>query len=538
MCTSPAATTIVEEYRELPRNLYSLPWLHIPQCFHDGFFSNVRQLIAMVAAYRQVAAAGGLPFVVVTPGMYFEYQPNGYQISPKAGPVAFGVVFDEAHLAQYVSARSVLGQASMLTMPSQQHARSGKCEPRPRFVHARITDPVRPSTFASLYRCPTPCADDAVALGLAGGARGTALLKRQRCFEDLTKWWDGRGEAVCTATRANVTMPGGLAELLGESHGRRGCLGARVFLDAPPAFEGSSANDYAEIGAWLAEGSFGERARKDMLEGAAGLRFSALVRRAKARIAAGWGLVQAAYGEAAEVTAAEVGGGEGVAMAGSQSTAQAGSPGHRFAAMHLRRGDTWAIRGARGQASSAEMYWAAEQLLRRGVPSGCMRHGRVRHLVLSTVDNVSTLEAAHLLRQAHPQLTVHHFVGADVWQQVARELPEWSSYGWEAHELLRTAVEVQFWLDADVFIGSRSSMSEVAFLMRASQRGVHAMCQLTAQPCFRGTNCKMATDKLPSHLRKRHRAQCASDERYYAAATNQTERLECTRLQPEVLTNA
>ena len=96
--------------------------------------------------------------------------------------------------------------------------------------------------------------------------------------------------------------------------------------------------------------------------------------------------------------------------------------------------------------------------------------------------------------------------------------------------LMRAAVEVQLWVESDVFIGSRSSMSEVAYLMRASARGVGRLCALPLQPCFEGTNCNLNIDGVRIDAEA-----CESDERYYAAT--KAARLFCVSGQPPPVSN-
>ena len=98
----------------------------------------------------------------------------------------------------------------------------------------------------------------------------------------------------------------------------------------------------------------------------------------------------------------------------------------------------------------------------------------------------------------------------------------------------RDAVEVQLWLGANVFIGSRSSMSEFAYLARGAARGLRAACQMPSQPCFYGSNCQYV--HKGAGLTAVQRSICSSDARYYAAKSG-AERLWCTRGQPPPFTS-
>ena len=537
------------------------PWVFMPQCGRDGFFSNMRQHIAMVAAFRGLAthmealhsahklsSPRRLPFVIVAPTLIWgHYQRHGAFTDDAWVSMPFGAVFDVAHLRRYLSAQAVVEQTSFMT---SSHA---GCAP-PRFVHVQIVDAREPWRFAPLSRCPAPC------------TRAQRALRKAslHCDHDRKDTWRERPAAMRAASNSsgghstasiNVSAADGLAALVMASHaggmavGAAGCGGTRLFLDGPPSNDTNF--EWSSLGARVADGTFGRRrhaggvrdtARLNnshlphdllhnlpheesdwkMVDGAGGLRFAPLVHRAAAAVASRWGLRAAAM----------VSGGD--------------SAGASYVAMHLRRGNTFAIRDGSGQVSTEEMLWAIATVREREVASGCVAQP-TEHLVLSTVERNSTLEAASTLQRAHPYLRVHHFEEDGLWQDVARRVPEWDAVqaangDGRRSALMRMLVEVQMWLDADVFVGTRSSMSEATYLMRAAQRGVRRMCQLSAQPCFYGTNCAMTKPWRDASISALEREQvlgtCRQDDEYYhhvsgkPGAGESSGRLSCTRKQP------
>ena len=77
--------------------------------------------------------------------------------------------------------------------------------------------------------------------------------------------------------------------------------------------------------------------------------------------------------------------------------------------MHVRRGNTYAINGLKGQVSAEEMRHALNLTLHHAPTAGCAggsRHRLGTSLVLSSTSTNSTLEAAALVRKWFPTLTV------------------------------------------------------------------------------------------------------------------------------------
>jgi hypothetical protein len=247
-----------------------------------------------------------------------------------------------------------------------------------------------------------------------------------------------------------------------------------------------------------------------------------------------------------------------------------------WAAMHIRRGATWAINGARGQVSEAELLYAVQAMLENGVPSRCAA-APVRHLVISIAYHKAWVSAAETVKARFPQLTMHHFHDEESWRKVgaalkargidfdafdpvmrdavevghpARTLTRQSldTAGTRPHlhlpasaiatalsphtarrsSRVRLRLQVQLWRDAPIFLGCRSSMSEVTFLMRAHDRGFGAMCNIPLQPCYFGTGGMGCSTGVWSGK------QCAKDWKYFYDSTGE-QRIACTQSQTKPL---
>ena len=247
-----------------------------------------------------------------------------------------------------------------------------------------------------------------------------------------------------------------------------------------------------------------------------------------------------------------------------------------WAAMHIRRGTTWAINGDRGQVSEAELLYAVQAMLANGVPSRCAA-APVRHLVISIAYHKAWVSAAETVKARFPQLTMHHFHDEESWRKVgaalkargidfdafdpvmrdavevghpARTLTRQSldTAGTRPHlhlpasaiatalsphtarrsSRVRLRLQVQLWRDAPIFLGCRSSMSEVAFLMRAHDRGFGAMCNIPLQPCYFGTGGMGCSTGVWSGK------QCAKDWKYFYDSTGE-QRIACTQSQTKPL---
>ena len=194
------------------------------------------------------------------------------------------------------------------------------------------------------------------------------------------------------------------------------------------AIEQEEAPILAHLGALLAHGAF-DITNPKLVAGAGGLRFAAPVIEAARLVMRRWRLRLHGRGHATGADGTR----DGVHV-GSEGTAVGG-----WAAIHVRRGDTWAVQYDRGQASAAELHRAISVALERAVPSGCSSVP-LHTLVLSSTYNESTLEAAALVRRWWPQLTVHHFEeGPALWRHLEASVPGWDP----SNSLLRDALEVQ-----------------------------------------------------------------------------------------------
>ena len=114
------------------------PWLLFPQCGVDGFYSNVMQLVAMVAALLELKAAG-LSFNLGLPQFWF-WEHEGGRIVRTTGPVEFDAVWDAAHLARSVGAATTISASRFLTpLSSSDSSKQSSC-PTPTFHHAQLSD--------------------------------------------------------------------------------------------------------------------------------------------------------------------------------------------------------------------------------------------------------------------------------------------------------------------------------------------------------------------------------------------------------------
>lgn len=112
-----------------------------------------------------------------------------------------------------------------------------------------------------------------------------------------------------------------------------------------------------------------------------------------------------------------------------------------WAAMHIRRGTTWAINGDRGQVSEAELLYAVQAMLENGVPSRCAA-APVRHLVISIAYHKAWVSAAETVKARFPQLTMHHFHDEESWRKVGAALKA-RGIDFDAFDpVMRDAVEV------------------------------------------------------------------------------------------------
>ena len=95
------------------------PWLLIPQCFADGFYSNVLQLIVTVGVLHELGVTNKSSFVVVLPELFHIENAlkkgsvdNFVATRILMGPRPFSSLFNATHFARFVSARGMVDAAT------------------------------------------------------------------------------------------------------------------------------------------------------------------------------------------------------------------------------------------------------------------------------------------------------------------------------------------------------------------------------------------------------------------------------------------
>ena len=77
----------------------SPPYVFVPQCQVDGFYSNVRQLIDTIGFYDELVTAG-IDFVAVTPELYYIAQHRSQW--ERVGPIPYLSIFFADALAEFL----------------------------------------------------------------------------------------------------------------------------------------------------------------------------------------------------------------------------------------------------------------------------------------------------------------------------------------------------------------------------------------------------------------------------------------------------
>ena len=145
-----------------------------------------------------------------------------------------------------------------------------------------------------------------------------------------------------------------------------------------------------------------------------------------------------------------------------------------WAAVHIRRGDLYHCSNQCGTTIDqvVSKVRTAEQQLHRCQPSN---NGTLAALVVSVTSHDRGLVMTALRRKL-PHVRLLTFNEA-VWEALrAHTIPGWAEYAAAsagAVTLLRDAVEVQTWIHTPVFIGARSTMSEVNMLQRKPNCTLH-----------------------------------------------------------------
>lgn len=198
------------------------------------------------------------------------------------------------------------------------------------------------------------------------------------------------------------------------------------------------------LGPMLSVGGDASRVPRAVREGAGGLRFAAHIKLAAQRLQDQWKLSR---------------------LHGKNLS---------WAAVHVRRGDLYACGNTCGTKIDqvVSKVRTAEQQLHHCQPSN---KGKLAALVVS-VTNHDRGEVMAALRRKLPHVRLLTFDEA-AWEALrAHTIPGWDEYAAAsagAVTLLRDAVEVQTWIHAPVFIGARSTMSEVNMLQRQPECTLH-----------------------------------------------------------------
>ena len=188
-----------------------------------------------------------------------------------------------------------------------------------------------------------------------------------------------------------------------------------------------------DLGPMLSVGGDGSRVPHAVREGARGLRFAAHIKLAAQRLQDIWKLSRPH--------------GKNIS----------------WAAVHVRRGDLYHCGNQCGTTIDqvVSKVRSAEQQLHHYQPRN---KGTLAALVVSVTSH-DRGEVITALRRKLPHVRLLTFDEA-TWETLrAHTIPGWDEYA-GAVTLLRDAVEVQTWIHAPVFIGARSTMSEVNMLQR------------------------------------------------------------------------
>mmetsp|Transcript_26871 Transcript_26871/g.85496 ORF Transcript_26871/g.85496 Transcript_26871/m.85496 type:complete len:324 (+) Transcript_26871:246-1217(+) len=128
-------------------------------------------------------------------------------------------------------------------------------------------------------------------------------------------------------------------------------------------------------------------------------------------------------------------------------------PNEAYMAVHIRRGNTYAIGGRAGQSTAQEV--------KDGVKRGEACVGRTLSTIFVSTVRPYLQGEIDSLRAAYPDKRI---VGLGLeplqWDELEPGLDS------RKNTILRTAIEMQMWFDADAFGGSRSTMSSFMSLMR------------------------------------------------------------------------
>lgn len=144
-----------------------------------------------------------------------------------------------------------------------------------------------------------------------------------------------------------------------------------------------------------------------------------------------------------------------------------------FLAVHVRRGEAIHIKGVLGQATDLEMDHAFQKA--RDHSCG---NSSFSAIILSSMD----FRRDHAFFITRTAIPVFGF-DEKLHNMIARTVPGMTGC---TNIMCKDLVEVAVWLRASAFIGSRSTMSEMAYLMRMQRKGESQSdhCSFDAQPCY------------------------------------------------------
>lgn len=150
-----------------------------------------------------------------------------------------------------------------------------------------------------------------------------------------------------------------------------------------------------------------------------------------------------------------------------------------FAAVHIRRGNTYNMNGRHGQVTVEELIHTFKRAVHT---SGCNFPSAI---VLSALRN-SVKAETEALKEYSPKTPIFQF-DQNLWEAVADNVPSFKGC---KGSICQDLVEVAVWLKADLFLGARSTMSEFTFLLRMRERGITQRdhCSFDSQPCFSFNN--------------------------------------------------
>jgi len=445
-------------------------WLFVP-CQVDGFWSNMKQ----VGYYLYTAIKSSDAISFVPPDLFYTSQPDGNQRrGPPAGPVPFDLLFDINHINSFVSVVTSAcffneSKCSSFTANTAHPLKNNHAE-RDDIVYVRPEletkgDNLWKSGSHSLgYRCDRPDGfkDWQKNLGLMDWNKVNFTNRTIDVVDDVELVHARLRQLSQQMSKRPSTCPD---KKIGQRFVCYG-LGNQPYMTATRGIFDKRSLDMFSIFMHrnVSKGMDNDYAR---VVGKA-LKFSPLIRQAKEAIAKMWGM-------------------------------DVGATATDFAAVHVRLGNTFPSRlafpgGISTQVTVNEVVSALSTVTQRSgcnltIPSTSSSSssatlGSTSKIVVSMVSAETKDGWVRNLRDRLPHVTVHTFDEA-TWKR----LDEAGLAGWplpsdlaQNTQIVRDLIEMQFWQDAKVFIGTRSTMSEFMFLMRHEKQ--QHQCTISSQPCI------------------------------------------------------